>query len=951
MPLLGLLLSLGCCAGFQGAARRHSLSARPLRMAVNAPSLASMGKYAAKLSAFEPKIEAVNELEEEMEALSIKELRQKTSAFKERLAEGATLDDLLPEAFAVVREASKRALGLRHFDVQLLAGMALHEGLLCEMQTGEGKTLAGTLPAYLNALSGKGVFIVTANDYLARRDAESMGQIHRVLGLTVGLVEAGMDEEERAEAYGCDITYVNNAEIGFDYLRDNLALEPQQVCLTRRPLNYCIVDEADSILIDEARTPLVIAKKAAAPGQKYDAATKLAAALKDSVHYEVDLKGKTVELTDRGYEDAARALGGRDLFDPKDPWAPFIVNAVKAKELFKRDVDYIVKDDEVLIIDSFSGRVLEGRRWSDGLHQSVEAKEGIIVDSQSQVTATVTYQNLFKMFPKLSGMSGTAISSELEFLDVYGLKVLPIPTNLPVARRDYPTVVYKTVPGKFKAVARDIASMKDSGRPVLVGTTSVESSEMLVEALEEQGVEDVAILNAKPEAAKREAAIVAQAGRLGAVTVSTNMAGRGTDIILGGNAGQIARLYVRDVLARRALSADPNELQQIPFLNVDDEEKSDLPCELSEEAVKAVEDAADLVCGSDGLLPPRDPKKDLEEETSAADVEDLVALAAEKAPVKNPQVIAVREAISKVKDEFNAVLSKEREQVMKLGGLYVVGTDLAESPRVDNQLRGRAGRQGDPGTTRFSVSLSDPLMQTFGADRLEGFMETFRVPEDMPIESKQVSKALEKIQQGAEEYFAGIRRQVAQFDEVLQEQRQQLYDIRRNLLSTEGDELKERIDAWFSDTASEICNANAEDSAKVSKVLQQFFPVIAGSTELSEAALGEFVSKGEMPSSAWMRASMRALWKAEFDALLLDAHKVTSLASRRLARRPPPRRWTRSGKSWRRIGALWRPARPDILLSHRYAAREDECFGLVLASFAARGRVAQPNSFLHSTPD
>uniref|UniRef100_A0A6U4GUK1 Protein translocase subunit SecA n=1 Tax=Phaeomonas parva TaxID=124430 RepID=A0A6U4GUK1_9STRA len=859
-PLRALTLALlaGACGAFRAR--------QPLRMqAASAERMKQTGPNAKVLTGYEKRIAKINAMGDEMAALSPKELRSKTAEFKERLGAGAKEDDILEEAFAVVKEAAFRALGMRHYDVQLMAGMALHEGYLAEMATGEGKTLAATLPAYLNALTGEGAFVVTANDYLAKRDAESMGQVHRILGLSVGLVQAGMTEEERAEAYLSDVTYVNNAEVGFDFLRDNLALDSTQVALTRRPLHFCLVDEADSILIDEARTPLVIAQKSVAPGEKYEAAAKLAAALKIGVHYEVDMKGKTAELTDRGFADASRALGGKDLFDPKDPWAPFVVNAVKAKEIFKKDVDYILRDDEICIVDSFSGRVLEGRRWSDGLHQSVEAKEGIKVDSQSQVTATVTYQNLFKMFPKLCGMSGTAASSSDEFIDVYKLKTLQIPTNLPLARRDYPDVAFKSVDGKFTAVAREVAGAAATGRPVLVGTATVEASELLVEKLKEKGLENVSVLNAKPEAAKREASIIAQAGRAGAVTVSTNMAGRGTDIILGGNAPALARLYVRDAIVAVALKGDDQEMDKLSAL---DEES--LPCAVSDEAQALVRDAVDMICGSDGLLPPRDAAAaDLSEETGADDIEELVALAAEKAPVKNPQVLAARAAISAVKDDFAKVLDAEREEVMSLGGLYVVGTEKAESPRVDNQLRGRSGRQGDPGASRFFVSLDDDMMRIFGADKMKGFMETFRVPDDMAIESKQVSKALDRVQQGAEEYFAGIRRQVSEFDGVLQGQREQLYDTRRGLLESDADAVKSRVGKWFTDTATEIAEANAEDAAKAAKVLKAYFPVV----KVSEEDLEGYVAKGD---KAGLKARATEIATTALDAkwAALEKHRA-----------------------------------------------------------------------------
>ena len=862
-----LLASLCVAAGWRASPARRA----PAVGALRAAPTASLGGTKA-LSAYEARAAAVTAMEKDLEELSSKDLRAKTQAFRERLAAGESLDDVLEEAFATVREASWRVLGMRHYDVQLIAGMALNDGKLAEMATGEGKTLAATLPAYLNALSGEGALVVTANDYLAKRDAETMGQVHRVLGLSVGLVQAGMSTEDRAEQYAMDITYVSNAEVGFDYLRDNLALDASQVCLLRRLPGFCLVDEADSILIDEARTPLVIAERSKAPGEKYAAAAKLAAALKAGVHYEVDAKGKTASLTDRGFEDAARALGGRDLFDPRDPWAPFVLNAVKAKELFQRDVDYILRDDEVCIVDSFSGRVLEGRRWSDGLHQSVEAKEGIAVDSATKISATVTYQNLFKLFPKLAGMSGTALSSAPEFSDVYGLDVLPIPTALPLARRDYPDVAFKSVDGKFKAVAREVAGAAAEGRPVLVGTISVEASERLVEALRERNVTQVALLNAKADAAAREAAVVAQAGRAGAITVSTNMAGRGTDIILGGNAGQLARLYARDALAAACLSAE----ERAKLATLDEVKEAaggaafaSLPCEVPEAAEAQLAEAVAAACGApDGLLSDAD--------ASADDVEDLVALAAEKAPVRNAQVLQLRSAISALKESFGAALAEERKEVLSLGGLYVVGTEKAESPRVDQQLRGRSGRQGDPGASRFFVSLDDDMMRVFGADRMQKFMETFRVPEDMPIESKQVSDALDKVQAQAEDHFAGIRRQVSDFDAVLQEQRSDLYEMRRALLESDEGDLKAKFSAWHAQTGEDVVAGNAGDKAKAAAKLAQFFPALEGGEEVQEAALeGDGVAAG--------RAAGEEALRRKWDALERKRPTLAASAARYLA--------------------------------------------------------------------
>ncbi|NJM75275.1 MAG: preprotein translocase subunit SecA, partial [Acaryochloridaceae cyanobacterium RU_4_10] len=513
-----------------------------------------------KLKKYQPDVVEINLLEEELKGLSDLDLQGKTKEFQQRIEKGESLDDLLPEAFAVVREASRRVLGLRHFDVQMLGGMILHDGQIAEMRTGEGKTLVATLPSYLNALSGKGVHVITVNDYLARRDAEWMGQIHRFLGLSVGLIQQNMTPMERQKNYACDITYGTNSEIGFDYLRDNMATSMEEV--VQRPFNYCVIDEVDSVLIDEARTPLIISGQVERPTEKYLDAARIALSLKPEEHYEVDEKARNVVLNDEGFIFAEQLLKVDDLFDPQEPWAHYIFNAIKAKELFIKDVNYIVKDGEIVIVDEFTGRVMTGRRWSDGLHQAIEAKEdleieketktlgNIEIQNETQTLASITYQNLFLLYPKLSGMTGTAKTEEAEFGKIYKLEVTTIPTNRINRRQDLPDVVYKTENAKWLAVAQECIQMNEMGRPVLVGTTSVEKSEVLSRLLLQQNIPHN-LLNAKPENVERESEIVAQAGRKGAVTISTNMAGRGTDIILGGNADYMARLKVREYFMPR----------------------------------------------------------------------------------------------------------------------------------------------------------------------------------------------------------------------------------------------------------------------------------------------------------------------------------------------------------------------------------------------------------------
>ncbi|MFN5763185.1 MAG: preprotein translocase subunit SecA, partial [Pseudanabaena sp.] len=490
-----------------------------------------------KLDKLRPEVALINSLAPELAVLSDRELQGKTGEFKQRLEKGEPLDDLLPEAFAVVREAATRVLGLRHYDVQMLGGMILHRGEIAEMKTGEGKTLVATLPSYLNALSGKGVHVVTVNDYLARRDAEWMGQVHRFLGMSVGLIQNSMEPIERRKNYGCDITYATNSELGFDYLRDNMATSIEEV--VQRPFNFCVIDEVDSILIDEARTPLIISGMVERPTEKYLGAVTIAAQMQPETHYEIDEKQRNVVMTDEGFELAEKLLGVTDLFDQADPWAHYVFNALKAKELFLKDVNYIVRDGEVTIVDEFTGRVMPGRRWSDGLHQAIEAKEGTDIENETQTLATITYQNFFLLYPKLGGMTGTAKTEEAELGKIYNLEVTTMPTNRKSGRGDWSDVVYKTEAAKWRAVAEECREMHESGRPVLIGTTSVEKSEVLSRLLSEKEIPHN-LLNAKPENVEREAEIVAQAGRKGSITIATNMAGRGTDIILGGNADYMA---------------------------------------------------------------------------------------------------------------------------------------------------------------------------------------------------------------------------------------------------------------------------------------------------------------------------------------------------------------------------------------------------------------------------
>ena len=792
---------------------------------------------ARKLRRYQPLVSDINLLEEELTPLSDDELRALTAEFRQKLVnaraaggspevvlarERTLLDELLPQAFAVVREAGKRVLGMRHFDVQLIGGMVLHDGQIAEMKTGEGKTLVATLPSYLNALTGRGAHVVTVNDYLARRDAEWMGQIHRFLGLSVGLIQNDMSPGERLRNYGCDITYATNSELGFDYLRGNMAGDIAEV--VQRDFHYCLIDEVDSILVDEARTPLIISGQIERPQEKYQSASEVAAQLvraaemgRDGIDpvgdYEVDEKQRNLTLTDEGYAKAEQILGVDDLYDPADPWAHFVLNALKAKELFIRDVNYIVRGDEVVIVDEFTGRVLPGRRWSDGQHQAVESKEGLPIQPETQTLASITYQNFFLLYPRLAGMTGTAKTEEVEFEKTYKLEVTVVPTNRTRSRADWPDQVFRNESGKWRAVAMETAEIHRAARPVLVGTTSVEKSELLSALLSEQQVPHN-LLNAKPENVEREAEIIAQAGRAGAVTIATNMAGRGTDIILGGNSDYMARLKLREVLLPRLVRPEEGHRPPVPLQRSGEggggfgsgapasgraptEARaigSLFPCALTEATQQDLAKLArDLVqAWGDRAL-------------TMLELEDRIAQAAEKAPTDDGQILELRLMIARVRAEFDVVVRQEEEQVRAAGGLHVIGTERHESRRVDNQLRGRAGRQGDPGSTRFFLSLEDNLLRIFGGDRVAGLMNAFRVEEDMPIESGMLTRSLEGAQKKVETYYYDQRKQVFEYDEVMNNQRKAVYRIRRRML--EGSELKQQVIEFGERTIDDIVEA------------------------------------------------------------------------------------------------------------------------------------------------
>ena len=713
-------------------------------------------------------INAINKLEEKVKHFTDSELQNQTNLFIQRLSEGENIETFLVESFAVVREASKRVLGLRHFDVQLIGGLILHEGKIAEMRTGEGKTLVAVLPAYANALTGKGVHVVTVNDYLASRDAEYVGQVHKFLGLSVGLIQQNMTQSERKVNYSKDITYTTNSELGFDYLRDNMAVQLQDI--VQRPFYFSILDEVDSILIDEARTPLIISGAGETPNIKYTKANSVAQLLIRDIHYEVDEKAKNILLTEEGVIQSEFQLNVSDLYNVENPWAPYIFNAIKAKELFIKNVHYIVKDEEVLIVDEFTGRIMIGRRWSDGLHQAIEAKEDTTIQNETQTLASITYQNFFLLYPKLSGMTGTAKTEEVELDRIYGLEVTCVPTHKKMIREDFSDLVYKNQYVKWKSIADECLDIYTLGRPILIGTTSVEKSELLASLLEEYGIPHN-LLNAKPENLKREAEIIAQAGRKGAVTIATNMAGRGTDILLGGNVNYMARSTLKLFLDAIFFN--------VPIEKILDPDLKNLYTFLS--------------------LKVTNPQ------LSQDELSTYLSLACEKTFTNDSLIILFRATYKILLEKYNKDIINEREEVIKLGGLHVIGTERHESRRIDNQLRGRSGRQGDPGSSRFFLSLEDNLLRIFGGDRIGKLMDSLKVDDDIPIESLLLSKSLESAQKKVEAYYYDARKQLFEYDEVLNYQRQAIYSERRRIL--ESDSLRNWIIQYAETTVLDYFNA------------------------------------------------------------------------------------------------------------------------------------------------
>ena len=747
-----------------------------------------------ELKRINPLKDKVLALEPEMQKLTDEQLQAKTTEFKARLEKGETLDDLLPEAFAVCREADWRVLGMKPYPVQIIGGIVLHRACIAEMQTGEGKTLVATMPVYLNALTGKGVHVVTVNDYLARRDSEWMGKVYRFLGLTVGLVVHGVEANDRKAAYAADVTYGTNNEFGFDYLRDNMVV--YKANMVQRGHAYAIVDEVDSILIDEARTPLIISGKGEDSSVMYKRADDFAKTLKKSVivelddkvaaeeqvdgDYVVDEKRKTATLTESGVQKAEAFFHVENLADADNmSLRHYIDGAIKARGVMHRDTDYIVKDGEVIIVDEFTGRLMYGRRFNDGLHQAIEAKEGVTVAAESKTLATVTFQNYFRMYDKLAGMTGTASTEADEFSEIYGLNIVNIPTNKPRARKDLPDSVYKTVNGKYNAVIEQVAECHAKGQPVLVGTVSVEKSEALSKLLKKKGIEHN-VLNAKQH--EREAEIVAQAGKQGAVTIATNMAGRGTDIMLGGNVSYMAKAALRKELSRD-LTKDLVQLKD------------------EYEHAKARAKAA----GTELPTPP--------EETIDAQLEHLMTECDGHADTDDTAVLHARQRFEELCEEFEPEVKREAAAVREAGGLFIIGTERHESRRIDNQLRGRAGRQGDPGASRFFLSLEDDLMRIFGGERVQNLMDSLGLEEDVPIENKLITNTIESAQKKLEASNFAIRKQVLQYDDVMNQQREIIYKQRQMVLDGEdiSDKLHEMMRQSIDDACTNYLNGETAD--------------------------------------------------------------------------------------------------------------------------------------------
>tara|TARA_B110000003_G_scaffold176204_1_gene175688 strand:+ start:444 stop:3047 length:2604 start_codon:yes stop_codon:yes gene_type:complete len=695
------------------------------------------------LSKYKPQVDKINALEEKFKLLSDSEFKIKTSELKKRLLNGEPKESIIPEAFALVREASSRVLGLRHFDVQLIGGLVLDEGKIAEMKTGEGKTLVALLPTFLNALYGKGTHVITVNDYLARRDASYVGQVHSFLGLTVGLIQEEMESAEKKKNYDCDVVYVTNSALGFDYLRDNMAYDFEDV--VQRPFFYCVIDEVDSILIDEARTPLIISGPGETSTEKYFQTTKLAKILKQEIHYKTDEKTQNVTLTNEGVTFCEQALKIVDLYNPDEPWIFYILNSLKAKELFEKNKNYIVNEnDEIIIVDEFTGRTMPGRRWSDGLHQAVEAKENLPIQDETKTLASISYQNLFLLYEQLSGMTGTAKTEEAEFEKIYNLRVVPIPTNRTIKRKDLSDLIYKSQYVKWRCIAQECLEMNNLGRPVLVGTTTIEKSELLAALLSEYKL-PYRLLNARPENVESESEIVAQAGCKQAITIATNMAGRGTDILLGGNATFLTSNIIRGIFSEK------NPLEKLQPLVGSDFNDPALIEELQEKHIQFLK-------------------------LSLSEIE--------KQP--DPSALLFLKIYNVILGEQKQIVEEARRTILNLGGLHVIGTERHESRRIDNQLRGRAGRQGDPGSSRFFLCLEDKLLRIFGGDQILNVMQDFGFPDDTPIQSGLVNKSLESAQKKVEAFYFDTRKQLFEYDQAINVQRNSVYAERRNIFEQQS---------------------------------------------------------------------------------------------------------------------------------------------------------------------
>ena len=782
-----------------------------------------------ELKRINPLKDKVLALEPEMAKLTDEELQAKTTEFKERLAKGETLDDLLPEAFAVCREADWRVLGMKPYPVQIIGGIVLHRACIAEMQTGEGKTLVATMPTYLNALTGEGVHVVTGNDYLARRDSEWMGKVYRFLGLTVGLVVHGVEAGDRKKAYEADVTYGTNNEFGFDYLRDNMVV--YKANMVQRGHAFAIVDEVDSILIDEARTPLIISGKGEDSSVMYKRADDFAKTLKKSVivelddkveaeeqvdgDYVVDEKRKTATLTESGVKKAEAFFHVENLADADNmSLRHYIDGAIKARGVMHRDTDYIVKDGEVIIVDEFTGRLMYGRRFNDGLHQAIEAKEGVTVAAESKTLATVTFQNYFRMYKKLSGMTGTASTEADEFSEIYGLNIVSIPTNKPRARKDLPDSVYKTVNGKYNAVIEQVAECHAKGQPVLVGTVSVEKSEALSKLLKKKGIEHN-VLNAKQH--EREAEIVAQAGKQGAVTIATNMAGRGTDIMLGGNVTYMAKAALKKELSKE-LTANLAELKDA----------------YEHEKARAKASGTEL---------PTPPEVGID-----AKLEMLMTECDGHAETEDAEILHARKRFEELCEEFTPEVKREAEVVRNAGGLFIIGTERHESRRIDNQLRGRAGRQGDPGASRFFLSLEDDLMRIFGGDRVQNLMDSLGLDEDVPIENKLITNTIESAQKKLEASNFAIRKQVLQYDDVMNQQREIIYKQRQMVLDGEdiSGKLHEMMRQAIDDACTNYLNGETTDDWDFAGLRRHFMNWLCLPTDFNYTTeqLGDLTKEG-----------------------------------------------------------------------------------------------------------